>query len=174
MATPKEKKTDADKFKDILLSAEEMKEVDKAANKYPAVIKLIKLHEAFTEKIIFDNIVTSLKYLAFLNDSMKEAMIFLSNKDNINLIFSQAEIDAKPELAEMPLQIAILKDKLNGIPERLKEIPKSQMETSKDIMEFIRVAKYLGAQIDDEILGNSQQVDKDFSWSDFKAKAANK
>jgi len=126
-------------FKVVNLSEDEMKEARKLIEKYPSVKKLLLIYEGLNDVMIKDNIFTNLNYLKFLQESMTAAMEYIGNEANIHELSNAEEIPSN-----MKLKVAILTDKQNGLPERLRDIPKFQMETTKDIYELFKISKFQG------------------------------
>jgi hypothetical protein len=150
-------------FKVVNLNEDEMKEVKKLSDKYAAVKKLLLIYEALNDITIKDNIITCLNYLKFLQESMTAAMEFIKNENNIQQLNNSDEI---PD--NMTLKVAILTDKQNGLPERLRDIPKFQMETTKDIYEFFKIAKFQG--MDEESIRKEQEGVDTLNIYDMKVK----
>jgi len=150
-------------FKVVNLNEDEMKEVKKLSDKYAAVKKLLLIYEALNDITIKDNIITCLNYLKFLQESMTAAMEFIKDEYNIQQLNNSDEI---PD--NMTLKVAILTDKQNGLPERLRDIPKFQMETTRDIYEFFKIAKFQG--MDEESIRKEQEGVDTLNIYDMKVK----
>jgi hypothetical protein len=150
-------------FKVVNLNEDEMKEVKKLSDKYAAVKKLLLIYEALNDITIKDNIITCLNYLKFLQESMTAAMEFIKDENNIQQLNNSDEI---PD--NMTLKVAILTDKQNGLPERLRDIPKFQMETTRDIYEFFKIAKFQG--MDEESIRKEQEGVDTLNIYDMKVK----
>jgi len=150
-------------FKVVNLNEEEMKEVKKLSDKHVAVKKLLLIYEALNDVTVKDNIKTCLNYLKFLQESMTAAMEFIKDENNIQQLNNSDEI---PD--NMTLKVAILTDKQNGLPERLRDIPKFQMETTRDIYEFFKIAKFQG--MDEESIRKEQEGVDTLNIYDMKVK----
>jgi hypothetical protein len=150
-------------FKVVNLNEEEMKEVKKLSDKHAAVKKLLLIYEALNDITVKDNIKTCLNYLKFLQESMTAAMEFIKDENNIQQLNNSDEI---PD--NMTLKVAILTDKQNGLPERLRDIPKFQMETTRDIYEFFKIAKFQG--MDEESIRKEQEGVDTLNIYDMKVK----
>jgi hypothetical protein len=150
-------------FKVVNLNEEEMKEVKKLSDKHVAVKKLLLIYEALNDITVKDNIKTCLNYLKFLQESMTAAMEFIKDENNIQQLNNSDEI---PD--NMTLKVAILTDKQNGLPERLRDIPKFQMETTRDIYEFFKIAKFQG--MDEESIRKEQEGVDTLNIYDMKVK----
>jgi hypothetical protein len=94
---------------------------------------------------------------------MTAAMEFIKDENNIQQLNNSDEI---PD--NMTLKVAILTDKQNGLPERLRDIPKFQMETTKDIYEFFKIAKFQG--MDEESIRKEQEGVDTLNIYDMKVK----
>jgi hypothetical protein len=150
-------------FKVVNLNEEEIKEVKKLSDKHVAVKKLLLIYEALNDITVKDNIKTCLNYLKFLQESMTAAMEFIKDENNIQQLNNSDEI---PD--NMTLKVAILTDKQNGLPERLRDIPKFQMETTRDIYEFFKIAKFQG--MDEESIRKEQEGVDTLNIYDMKVK----
>jgi len=150
-------------FKVVNLNEDEMKEVKKLSDKHVAVKKLLLIYEALNDITVKDNIKTCLNYLKFLQESMTAAMEFIKDENNIQQLNNSDEI---PD--NMTLKVAILTDKQNGLPERLRDIPKFQMETTRDIYEFFKIAKFQG--MDEESIRKEQEGVDTLNIYDMKVK----
>lgn len=123
--------------RDALLKLLENKKTDR--NVEIAVKKLLGMHDLFTNEILYSPIKTLREYLSSVLGAMSKAKDYLEKDEIVSVQVELANEYNTGRQEEMTHTISVMRDKFNGVPERLNSFQKNIYDTSEDLIKLTAI-----------------------------------
>ncbi len=149
-----------------LLNDTELSKVEKLARRDEGVAKLLTIHNAFRDEVVYKPLLALLAHVEFVNQCVASANQYVSG-DGLTEI--NIGTDDEPEMANVTTHVALMINKSNAIPERLKDMVKELRGLTEDILSLVNSCREInGGKIVDQDELNSFKS-SGMSWTDWNS-----
>lgn len=150
-----------DLVKSVLLNEEEVKRVKKYVSKDTAISKLLELNAAFDDLVLAKPIMIMLKHIEFIETCQQE---FQSHLKGDNVIVTDEDSGVERSISR---SLAVLSDKSDGTPDRMKDMIKELRGLTEDVLSVIaaRRVKMKGVEIESKEI---EALKSGQSWTDVR------
>jgi hypothetical protein len=147
--------------KSVLLSEEEVKRVKKYVSKDTAIGKLLELNAAFDDLVLGKPILIMLNHIEFIETCQQE---FQAHLKGDNVIVTDEESGVERSVSR---SLAMLSDKSDGTPDRMKDMIKELRGLTEDVLSVIaaRRVKMKGVEIESKEI---EGLKSGKSWTDLR------
>ena len=150
-----------DLVKSVLLNEEEVKRVKKYVSKDSAIGKLLELNAAFDDLVLGKPILIMLNHIEFIETCQKE---FQAHLKGDNVIVTDEDSGAERSVSR---SLAMLSDKSDGTPDRMKDMIKELRGLTEDVLSVIaaRRVKLKGVEVESKEV---EALKSGKSWTDLR------
>lgn len=150
-----------DLVKSVLLNEEEVKRVKKYVSKDSAIGKLLELNAAFDDLVLAKPILIMLNHIEFIETCQQE---FQAHLKGDNVIITDEDSGAERSVSR---SLAMLSDKSDGTPDRMKDMIKELRGLTEDVLSVIaaRRVKLKGVEVESKEV---EALKSGKSWTDLR------
>lgn len=149
-----------------ILNDTELSKMEALAKKNDSVAKLMAVHNAFRDEVVYKPLLALLAHVEFVNQCVASANQYVSGDgtEEINI-----GTDDEPELVNVTKHVALMINKSNAIPERLKDMVKELRGLTEDILFLVASCREIngGKIVDQEELNSFRN--SGMSWTDWNS-----
>lgn len=150
-----------DLVKSVLLNEEEVKRVKKYVSKDSAIGKLLELNAAFDDLVLAKPILIMLNHIEFIETCQQE---FQAHLKGDNVIITDEDSGVERSVSR---SLAMLSDKSDGTPDRMKDMIKELRGLTEDVLSVIaaRRVKLKGVEVESKEV---EALKSGKSWTDLR------
>jgi len=119
------------------ISEEERKKLIELSKKEKSITKLIELHDALQDNILRTPLSIKLNHIQYIKESMEAGIKYASDTS----VDDTVDTNNGQFYLTMPRNIAIMMDKTNGIPERLRDMEKALSGSTEELLTLVAAHK---------------------------------